>query len=415
MSHLTKNTKKTILMGALSILLLSACHDNASSDKTPYEGGTAAVRLDIGDIEMPLLDSITIDCFGADTTHLVSTSIDNIFSMDLLPFNPWVFRARVYANKGLLTQEGETEATVNAGDQLDLLIQLRALIGFIYLEIPLGLGNPLGIESGTLKIISNQVDTTYTFELDDKEATLGTKALALGETYLIEINLFNSAGDTIYAFSDSILINADNSFPTIILESLRGEISVSIQMQTMSPLEWQAAFSTGKKRTPVAGDLLITEFFADPKSSGTKFEFVEIYNGTLDSLILDSCTLAESSSKTETLLPANTVIPPSTFWVLGSDSVDSADVIIDTLGLPKTSHALVFHCKNEIIDSLWYNAKTDSTNTNPFPVATGKTTQLPLDNWKTQETGTSWCLGNSTFQFGGNIFYGSPGKDASCP
>ncbi|MFA6341385.1 MAG: hypothetical protein WCX75_00870 [Fibrobacteraceae bacterium] len=415
MSHLTKNTKKIILMGALSILLLSACHDNASSNKTPYEGGTAAVRLDIGDMEMPLLDSITIDCMGADTTHLVSTSIDNIFSMDLLPFNPWVFRARVYANGGLLTQEGETEATVNAGDQLDLLIQLRALIGFIYLEIPLGLGNPLGIESGTLKIISNHVDTTYTFELDDKEATLGTKALALGETYFIKINLFNALKDTVYAFSDSILINADNSFPTIILESLRGEISVSIQMQTMSPLEWQATFSTSKKRTPIAGDLLITEFFADPKSSGTKFEFVEIYNGTLDSLILDSCTLAESSSKTETLLPANTVIPPSTFWVLGSDSVNAADVIIDTLGLPKTSHALVFHCKSEVIDSLWYNSKTDSTNTNPFPLATGKTTQLPLDNWKTQEAGTSWCLGNSTFQFGGNIFYGSPGKDASCP
>jgi len=415
MSHLTKNTKKTILMGALSILLLSACHDNASSNKTPYEGGTAAVRLDIGDIEMPLLDSITIDCFGADTTHLVSTSIDNIFSMDLLPFNPWVFRARVYANGGLLTQEGETEATVNAGDQLDLLIQLRALIGFIYLEIPLGLGNPLGIESGTLKIISNQVDTTYTFELDDKEATLGTKALALGETYFIKINLFNAFKDTVYAFSDSILINADNSFPTIILESLRGEISVSIQMQTMSPLEWQATFSTSKKRTPIAGDLLITEFFADPKSSGTKFEFVEIYNGTLDSLILDSCTLSESSRKSGTLLPVNTLVPPTTFWVLGNDSAKPVDVTIDTKDLTKTKDALVFHCRGKVIDSLWYNTIKDTTNTNPFPVATGKTTQLPLDNWKTQETGTSWCLGNSTFQFGGNIFYGSPGKDASCP
>ena len=415
MSHLTKNTKKTILMGALSILLLSACHDNASSNKTPYEGGTAAVRLDIGDIEMPLLDSVTIDCMGADTTHLVSTSIDNIFSMDLLPFNPWVFRARVYANGGLLTQEGETEATVNAGDLMDVVIQLHALIGFIYVKIPLGLGNPLGIKSGTFSIASKQLDSTYTFQLDDKEATLSTQALPLGKTYFVQIHLFNALGDTIYAFSDSILIDAENSFPTIILESLRGSISVSIQMQTMSPQEWQVTFSTSKKRTPIADDLLITEFFAYPKISGTSFEFVEIYNASIDSLILDSCTLSESSGKSRTLLPVNTVIPPATFWVLGNDSIDAADIIIDTGDLPKSASTLVFHCQGEVIDSIWYNTATDSTNTNPFPVATGKTTQLPLDNWKTQEAGTSWCLGNSTFQFGGNIFYGSPGKDASCP
>jgi hypothetical protein len=415
MSLLSKNTKKTILVGALSVLLLSACHDNASSDKTPYAGGTAAVRLDIGSMEMPLLDSITIDCFGADTTHLVTISAESTFDLDLLPFDSWVFKAKVYANGGLLTQEGETEVAVSAGDLMDVVIQLQALIGFIYVKIPLGLGNPLGIESGTLSIASDQLDSTYTFELDDKEATLSTQALPLGKTYFIQIHLFNALGDTIYAFSDSILINADNLFPTIILESLRGDISVSIQMQTMSPQEWQATFSTSKKRTPIAGDLLITEFFVYPKISGTSFEFVEIYNGSIDSLILDSCTLSESSSKSRTLLPAHTVIPPATFWVLGNDSVDSPDIIIDTGDLPKSARALVFHCRSEVIDSIWYNTATDSTNTNPFPMATGKTTQLPLDHWKTQDSGTSWCLGNSTFQFGENIFYGSPGKDASCP
>jgi hypothetical protein len=50
----------------------------------------------------------------------------------------------------------KTEAAVKAGDQLDVVIHLRALIGFIISENSLGLGNPLGIKSGTMKITSDQ-------------------------------------------------------------------------------------------------------------------------------------------------------------------------------------------------------------------------------------------------------------------
>jgi hypothetical protein len=75
-----------------------------------------------------------------------------------------------------------------------------------------------------------------------------------------------------------------------------------------------------KRERPSQAIYCITEFFADPRSAsgGAAFEFVEIYNGTLDSLILDSCTLSETSRKSGTLFPANTLIPPATFWVLGT-------------------------------------------------------------------------------------------------
>ena len=60
------------------------------------------------------MDSIVVECVGADSLHLTAGAKDARFDLDLFPHDHWKFRAMLYAN-GALMQKGEIEMKLEAG------------------------------------------------------------------------------------------------------------------------------------------------------------------------------------------------------------------------------------------------------------------------------------------------------------
>ena len=66
------------------------------------------------------------------------------------------------------------------------------------------------------------------------------------------------------------------------------------------------------KRAPVVNDLIVSEFFvvANDKDS-SQYNFVEFYNGSTDTLVLDKCTLGKTSSVTGAAEINTLALPPN--------------------------------------------------------------------------------------------------------
>jgi hypothetical protein len=153
------------------------------------------------------------------------------------------------------------------------------------------------------------------------------------------------------------------------------------------------------------GDLFFTEIFADPKSGNgyEYFQYLEIYNATLDTLELSECRVArEATTDSKTYhfkKPEDIILLPMEFLYFGRDSVADADFNYAGLVLVKTGQSLGFFCGDIIIDTLDFSAKSG----NQFTIVQGKAMQLPLPNFANRTSGSSWCSGLS------------PKQDAQCP
>ena len=144
------------------------------------------MALSVEYAETPLLDSLVLDCFGADTFHYVQSIDQKSFNLDLFPGEDWVFNAKLYAN-GALMQEGEVTTTLEAGSAVNLKIPMHALIGFVYVKIPIGFGNPAGIKKGEMKLTSNGETFTYPMVFDSDNVTFTSDDLKLDREYHITI------------------------------------------------------------------------------------------------------------------------------------------------------------------------------------------------------------------------------------
>ena len=77
--------------------------------------------------------------------------------------------------------------------------------------------------------------------------------------------------------------------------------------------------STGDLRVPVAGEVLITEFLADPAAADDALgEWIELHNPTADRLDLSGFRLTDAGRNLAEL-PADTVIEPGAWLVVGRD------------------------------------------------------------------------------------------------
>ena len=154
---MSPTTKKHVCLGAASIIAALSLWNCSSetqaetSNPTIQMGTTANVALNLDFSETPLLDSLVLDCYGTDTLHLVHSIEKKSFNLDLFPGEEWVFNAKLYAN-GALMQEGEITTSLEAGSSVNLKIPLHALVGFVYVKIPIGFGNPAGIKTGEMKL-----------------------------------------------------------------------------------------------------------------------------------------------------------------------------------------------------------------------------------------------------------------------
>lgn len=392
-------------------LFLCACTfwncGNHSTDSTTesatVEGNTANVSLRLDYSTPPLLDSLVLDCYGTDTLHYVHSADNPNFSLELFPSDSWNFKAKIYAN-GALMQMGELETKLSAGTAVNLSIQMHPVVGFVFVEIPLGLKNDAGITSGSMKLKSATDQYEFPMEQTVDGAVFKSDMLKLGCEYEMEILLFNQEGKAIYSVSDKFTLTEDSPVPELTLNSLRSQVALAIKAAEERRVEITIPLKAGYRR-PQVDDLLITEFYAGAsKSDTTQYEFIEIYNGSTDTLILDDCAIGATSSGSIRYLPLTiSEIAPRQVLVLGDATKDITPPLhINTESwndITNTKGSIVLKCDGETLDSLYYATEPDSLHANVVPSAGSKSntsTQLDLEQWKSRRDSTAWYLGKPT-------------------
>jgi hypothetical protein len=120
---------------------------------------------------------------------------------------------------------------------------------------------------------------------------------------------------------------------------------------------------------PTPGDLVITEFYANPDGDETVREFVEVYNRTGAGLNLNGCSLTDGS---ETYVwPADAIVPNG-YGVLArggaptADDAPAGDVTYENFILANSGDTIRIECNGLVIDEVVY---TEAQNS-------GVTTQL---------------------------------------
>ena len=339
---------------SLSTLTFLACGD--SSGKDPVVGterGTAKVMLDLRFSEVPLMDSLVIDCIGADTLHLVKSPEERTLNLDLFPHDHWKFQAKIYAN-GSLMQRGEVESRLEAGQTTEISLKMHPLAGFIYLKIPLGFGNPSRIAYGQMELSSADSLFTYLMEMDDSEGIFRTELLPLETMYRLKITLYDTQDNNIYQVEDSLYLSPDNPVPSLELKSLRGKAKISID------------------------------------------------NGSIDTLLLNGCTIGTGSAGSKAWEITAGEIAPGKTMVFGDTSASTPEKYRNTStwgDLTNTKSTIVLQCNGEILDSLFYSNAQDSASVIPNysnPNKNPQSTQLDIRHWETRNLGESWCLDSPT-------------------
>lgn len=404
----TKHTK-SLVKGVVAALACATAfwncgNDSAQSNNNVVDGNTASVALKLEYANTPLLDSLVLDCFGADTLHLVHAADDANFGLELFPNDHWNFKAKIYAN-GTLMQVGELETKLEAGTTVSLNIQMHAIVGFVYIDIPLGLHNEAGIESGEMKLTSKSGSYTIPMEFSANRGVFKSGSLKLGESYDITISLLDSNGKKIYELSDKFDLSENSPVPSLELKSLRSQVALAIQAAADKNIELSLPLPAGYRK-PKVEEILITEYFSAPSTNDTtQYEFVEIYNGSLDTLILDDCSLGITSSSSTKHFPLTvSEIAPSQILVLGNpNGKNTPPLYINTDGwadMANSKGQVVLKCDGVTLDSLYYSSTPDSIHTNVVPAMGsskyGSSGQLNIDRWDSRRDSSAWCLGTPT-------------------
>lgn len=394
--------KKCAIFAAtlMSSLFLCNCSESDNSNNSYALSGNANVTLALKYNAPPLLDSLVLDCYGPDTLHLVHSTGDSVFSVELFASDNWNFKAKIYAN-GALMQMGEIQQKVEPGKAAEISIQMHPLVGFVYVEIPLGLKNRMGISSGTMSLKSATDSNTVHMQIENGSAVFKSGMLKLNATYNVQISLFDANGNEMFNLADSLLLTEDSPVPSLTLNSLRSNVALTV----LAAAERNVSITLPLRsisRTPEVDDILITEFYTGPTASDSSaYEYVEIYNGSLDTLSLENCTLGiTSSSSMKNLSITANKIQPNKVLVLGDVSKSIPEEHANTTewsAISNTKGSIIIKCNEEIIDSVYFATTSDSSN---FVLSGGSkkgvSSQLNIDNWTTRTDSSAWCLNAPT-------------------
>ncbi len=361
------------------------------------EHASVALRLQYS--TPPLLDSLVLDCYGADTLHYVHPADSALFNMDLFPSDNWSFKAKIYAN-GALMQMGELTTKLEAGSTENLSIQMHPIVGFVLVEVPTGLKNESGIVGGTMTLTSKS--DRYEIPMEESTGKIYFKSgmLKLGVEYGVQISLLDSTGKAIYSLSDKFLLTEDSPVPDLTLNALRSKVALGIKTAEERHVEITLSLRSGFRK-PQADNLLITEYFAAPAKDSAQYEFVEIYNGTIDTLLLDDCVLGITSSNTLKRYNLTTSeILPGEVMVLGDATSEKTPAeYVNTDGwsdITNSKGSIILQCDGITLDSLYYANATDSLHTNVVPALGSskynQSGQLNIDRWKVRSDSSAWCL-----------------------
>jgi hypothetical protein len=390
----------------LTALALWNCSSDSSHDDSVQVfqlGSQANIALNLDYTETPLLDSLVLDCYGPDTLHLVHSVEKKTFSLDLFPSEEWIFNAKLYAN-GALMQEGEVTTALEAGSVVNLKIPMHALVGFVYVKIPIGFGNPAGIKKGEMKLTSKDESFTYPMVFDSDNVSFTSGDLKLNREYHITLTMQDGSGKSIFSLEDDFSLDENTPIPNFQIASLRSKIALAIELAKDVNVQVTLKLPA-MKRSPVVNDLVMSEFFvvANDKDS-SQYNFVEFYNGSTDTLVLDKCTLGKTSSVSGAAEIETLALPPNEALVVGNrETANSAGIYKYAENMPqfgKTSGSIVLQCDGTVLDSLYYG-KPDSLHVAPLSVGSSsgdnrKSTQLNIGIWNKRNEPDSWCTGAPT-------------------
>jgi len=369
----------------------AACSNGGSSGNEEQHGGSA--RLVLGRLQVPLFDSISVhvSAENMEKMRISANSVSDNLKIDGIPLGETrKFEVKVYADKGKEVLNGEATANIVANQIPSIPISLKPLLGFLRLEIPLGLANSENIRSGTLFLDSLQ----FQMQIETGKGIFSTGALPLNQTFKLRIELRDPNGTILFRGEKDVKISALQQTETMQLYSTMGSIVLELEASAIEPLQILAILPKSKTRTPqYYGDLFFTEF----RTSPTDYEYMEIYNATLDTLELSNCLISKGRNQKGLYISEYLTVPPMEFFLLGRESVENADFTYYDFGLTDDGQPIGIFCYNQVIDSL---ATKEADN--PFPLKT-KRMHLPLANFMYRDIGTSWCAGFS------------PGLDAVCP
>jgi hypothetical protein len=326
-----------------------------------------------------------------------------------------LFEVYVWGYGGVLLYTGIVNQSLQQSMNNSVQITLQAQAAQVHIEIPLGLGNPYGIAGGYAQMDSGTyADSLQIFSI---KGVFSFTAIPLGE-HSLQIVLVDSSGDSLFVFADEAWqVQAMGAEPYIVvLNSLLTHAGVVLTVPALANIQVGGAFlGTGKKQPSAWGDVLITELLVNPKVSGTDYEYIELYNTTMDSLLLDSCVIGkESTSATATthfrIQESQAVVAPGQFFVTGRDSVPIAHYNYSSFALSNSGQSVVLVCGGVVIDSMAYSM--DSTNA--YPVLEGVSMQLDLAQYQNRLEGSNWCAGTRTTELLDIKIKGSPGYYHEC-
>jgi len=311
-------------------------------------------------------------------------------------------------------------ATVNLGSGENRLeMELGALFVELSAVVPLGLQNQLGIAGGELRLVLGSDTLRSALSLVAGSGSFSLSRVPFSEGWVLEVELWNASGVDLYRYSGNYPVGPGTS-PELALDlsALQTDLQLKVMLNTPPNPHLLLLPPGSRTRAPAtAGEVLFSEFLANPKVSGDAWEWMELHNTTRDTLLLRGCAVGKSRGSTAAStwlpLPDTLRIPPADFRVLGRDSVPVVDWRYSSFALSNTRQTLLVLCGELAVDSLLYNPPEDTLN--PFPIAEGRSVQLRLDSWQQRNLGTSWCQSADSVAMGaGWVVPGSPGWAGSC-
>jgi len=380
-------------------LLFVACSGGGSGGGGSGNATEGNVKLFLGKLQVPMFDSISVVVSAADmaSIHVSKKTLDENLKIEGIPEGETrKFEVKIYADSGVLVQKGEAIADIKAGESITIPLKLEALVGFLSLEIPLGFTNSTGVSSGKLYLD----DMEFDMQIENGKGIFNTGSLPLDKDFNIRIELKDENGEILFTGSKNITLSSISQTETMQSQSTRGSVILELSASSAGSSQGQVTLPSNSRPPKNYGDVFFTEIFADPKTNGNDFEYLEIYNSTIDTLKLSGCRIARDRNTTANTykfdMPDNLTLAPMEFLFFGRDSVKNAHFYYKGLTLANTGQSLGIFCDKTVIDSIYFSKAEN------FPLKTGTAMQLPIKNYESRTLGSSWCLGFS------------PGEDAIC-
>ncbi|MFK7934574.1 MAG: lamin tail domain-containing protein, partial [Saprospiraceae bacterium] len=358
----------------------------AKSDDTPTNGGltvdyVVGSTLSLGNTSM---DGVIIECEGTIIDQVAYTSsfpYSSGVSMELDPttlnamsnddVNNWQAATETYGDGDNGTPGAANTGTVNCS------------ITAVAVSNDMCSGNDF-----TFEVSFTVVGGSGDYEVID--ATNGNTVLASGTTSPISVTISNN--------------NSTTAFDV----NVRDEATTTC-MGTAVTVNPQSCFTC-----PAAGDLVITEFLANPTVSESDGEYIEIYNASANPIDLNGFVIKDDGVNNH-IIGSSLVVAAGGYVVLGRNATiaDNGGVTVDYVysGITLSNSSddeIIIVCGATEIDRVNYDSN--------FPISEGESTSLSPDNLNATDnnSGTNWCESTTEITTGGDL--GTPGSaNDVCP